>query len=280
MPFQNPDFTRSITIPTGATTGGRIVIGSNIPPELVAFGNIAGITFTSVILYYFTTTNYYWQGVGSILPNTPIEMSGTYDTVNGVYILQYVNPTAGAITQQIGSTYSTIQQQQDVVRVDLNIDNSSTLTIDAVTGDTFPRVCAAENDFSILSSVPGTYAGAGFALMSGSPSLALVRTYTDTWLRCMINATLYSTVANTQIELGVRISSPSFATQDFAICALQVNVANSHIQMSGLRSIKPVGAPAHATCTLQPIWRRAAGAGTLTVDGNDSLSFTAEEVTP
>jgi hypothetical protein len=59
--------TTSITLPTGAVSGPRIVIGSDIPAELITYYNVGLAKITSMILWYYgtgaSTHTYHYYGV-------------------------------------------------------------------------------------------------------------------------------------------------------------------------------------------------------------------------
>jgi hypothetical protein len=109
-----PSIQTSITIPTGATTGARIVIGSDIPPELLTWAAGNGATISAVILEYWSTTDYQFIAVGQIAA-TPEVWRGFYTVANGVFILEVdaangVNPNLnwgyGANTGTLFVNYS------------------------------------------------------------------------------------------------------------------------------------------------------------------------------
>jgi hypothetical protein len=87
----------------GAAPNPRIAIGPAIPAELVAFGVANNVTFSQVVLYYTNNTDYRWEATGTFVA-VPCYFTGTYDTVNGVFIISRVlNQGAGSIDQSFGS---------------------------------------------------------------------------------------------------------------------------------------------------------------------------------
>lgn len=98
----------SFTIPTGATTGPRIVMGDDIPPELVTWANANNIVLKACQRFYWNDTDYEFKAVGSLnVPpfiTNPCTLRGTYDTTNGAYILEEIeNVGAGKIHQTLGA---------------------------------------------------------------------------------------------------------------------------------------------------------------------------------
>lgn len=98
-----PPLVTSITVPTGATTGPRIVVGTTIPAVLVTWGAANTVTFTAVMVFYWNNTDFWFVAVGTF-GGQPCRFSGTYDTTNNVYVLDRVLDTgAGAIETRLGS---------------------------------------------------------------------------------------------------------------------------------------------------------------------------------
>lgn len=87
-----PLVTTSLTIPTGATTGPRIVIGADIPAPLATIGTY---TTVAVVLWVLSSTQFHFYALGQ-LANTAAVFRGSYDTTNGVRVFEqwYVNPAA------------------------------------------------------------------------------------------------------------------------------------------------------------------------------------------
>lgn len=61
MPFKNPQ--NSLTLPDGATTGPRIVLGTDIPAALqAAYG--ASLVISAAIVEYYSTSDFYFEALG------------------------------------------------------------------------------------------------------------------------------------------------------------------------------------------------------------------------
>lgn len=101
MAFSNPQ--NSITIPEGATTGPRVVIGNDVPAVLQSWATLNNCIITAVVLKYWNTNDFKWEAVGSFV-SVPSTFTGTYDTVNGVYVIDRIlNLGAGSIQYRVGS---------------------------------------------------------------------------------------------------------------------------------------------------------------------------------
>lgn len=87
MPFKNPP--DSLTLPSDATTGPRIVLGTEIPPEIVSYD--VQRTWGAVVLWYFNDTEYYFIGTGhkenpGPTPDWDFVVKGTYTISDGITI--------------------------------------------------------------------------------------------------------------------------------------------------------------------------------------------------
>lgn len=117
---------RQLVIPAGAGPGSpAIVIGPDIPPELVTWANLFGITLDAVIIYRRTSTSYVWEGVGSFGGNTT-RFRGTYDLANGVILTQRtIIGGAGIVTETFGAGFNPLA-------LTVNFINPTDITYDGV----------------------------------------------------------------------------------------------------------------------------------------------------
>lgn len=125
-----------------------------------------------------------------------------------------------------------------------------------------------------LPTGSGTTTSASYADVPGSPSDTLIKRYSATRIWMHMHFTCFSTAISTFVEIGVQFSDAS-GTADGAIANLVINPANTHLQVSGTAIFPWSG---KGNVTVKPRWRRSAGGGTLTTDGNDRISFAAVEV--
>jgi len=104
MAFQNPIAT--LTIPNGATTGPRIVIGNDIPADLTAWAaGIGGVTINNIFLFYLNNTDYYFMGLGTFTA-LPCFFEGVSSAARGPYVTHRVldlRGSGGAVEERLGS---------------------------------------------------------------------------------------------------------------------------------------------------------------------------------
>jgi hypothetical protein len=118
------------------STAPRVSIGPAIPSVLSGWN--VNVIFNEVFLWYFNSTDFYWQAIGTFF-GTKCYMEGTYDTVNGPYMLTRVlQPSgAGSIESRLGSyllnTFaSVLKTQQQTVMIGDGSNINDTLLINAV----------------------------------------------------------------------------------------------------------------------------------------------------
>lgn len=86
----------------------------------------------------------------------------------------------------------------------------------------------------------------------------------------------YSTGAgNTKPQFGVDFISAAGPVYRFDILAMLINPVSTHTPMSAVAKLPGIPAGEY---TVQAIWLRVSGAGTLTVDADDWVSLMASEV--
>lgn len=120
------------------------------------------------------------------------------------------------------------------------------------------------------ASAAGTTTSATFVDMPGPPAVTITKAYSDTRLLIALHATSFSTVLGTVARFGV-----SIAGTDSDIAGLTHNLASTHLQVSGAGVFAAAGA---GTVTVTGRWRRVSGTGVLTMDANDWVSITVQEV--
>jgi hypothetical protein len=115
-----------------ASPSPRVAINPNIPAVLSGWS--VNVTFNVVILWYFNSTDFYWQGIGTFF-GTKSYMEGTYDTTNGPYMINRVlQPGASSIEERVGSYFLNAftqvwktQQTQVLIGDGSNIGDSLTV---------------------------------------------------------------------------------------------------------------------------------------------------------
>lgn len=143
--------------------------------------------------------------------------------------------------------------------------------ITGVDADSFnPLLFDSKNTNTALSNATTT--SASYTDLPGSPQVTLVKNYVNTRIRIDMNVTVSSSLANTNARFAAQLGG----TTDVDVAQILVNPANTHLQAAG--TLITTWAAAGAV-TIIGRWRRVAGGGTLTLDGNDWFSLTAAEIT-
>jgi hypothetical protein len=98
----------SLTLPPFAAPGDpAIVLGPDIPPELVAWGSTRGVVFFAVQIFRFDATRYRFQAIGTFAGQVTY-FEGTFDPNNLVYITSRTLLPGGtgvnSVVQRIGSS--------------------------------------------------------------------------------------------------------------------------------------------------------------------------------
>ena len=116
----------------------------------------------------------------------------------------------------------------------------------------------------------GTTSSVAYANLPGSPTVTLVKAYSDTRIRVDLHATCTSTLANTSVRFAVLINAV-----DVDIAQLVINPASTHLQISGtlITTLAAAG-----SIPVVGRWRRVAGGGVVTTGTDDWFSMTVQEV--
>jgi hypothetical protein len=117
--------------------------------------------------------------------------------------------------------------------------------------------------------------GAGFGELD-TARMTWVKRLDTTRVRIDLSVSSFSTAVTTAVEFGVQLlDSTSTSVAIIVGPNLFFNIANTHLATSsfGVASGIPAG-----TYTVLPVWRRVSGAGTVTTDANDWLSYAVSEV--
>lgn len=117
----------------------------------------------------------------------------------------------------------------------------------------------------------GTTVSAFYANMPGSPTVTLDKGSASTSIRVDLHASLFSTLANTEVRLAVNING----TTDGDTVNFFINAANTHVQLASV-AIFPFASVGSIPIIAR--WRRVSGGGTLTTNANDWISLAATEV--
>lgn len=181
----------------------------------------------------------------------------------------------------------------------LRIDNRGALSPSGVLGSYIPAVgdpvVVLRQDATLVtlgSSVSGVDATNTINGFNGAPSgdttasaaytnldavsFAFTKRLESTAVRLDYAVSCYSTGAgNTKPQFGVDFISAAGTVYRFDVLAMLINPVSTHMPMSAM--VKLPGIPA-GQYTVQAIWLRVSGAGTLTVDAEDWVSLMASEV--
>lgn len=244
----------SLTLPAGGGVANpRIVLGPQIPPELLAFGLVKGVTFYVGEVYYLDATTYMWVFLTDFLGLKNL-MQGTYDPVNGVYVTDRRLITGAGIETRIGS----------------NALNSATMTfefqqanVQMGTGGALyvgGRISATNKTYSAASAA-GSRNSNVFADTPGSPSVTILKlgNSTDTDLIYQYTQTCFSPAIGGDVEFG---ANPGSGTVTGG--RLVFNIANTHLQSAGMGRLTGLAA---GSKTVNLRWR--AVAGTVQMDVSD-----------
>lgn len=129
---------QSLILPPGAGPGDtKIVIGPDIPPELIIWGAAQApiVTFQALVIYYRDATTYTFEGIGTF-SSLPCYFFGTYDSVNTVYIWQRLIYQGGggptSLEWRVGSdalnTFAAVYNfQQLTINFDLSVGGDFTV---------------------------------------------------------------------------------------------------------------------------------------------------------
>jgi hypothetical protein len=137
---------RDITLPFPPTPGQPyIFIGPDVPTELATFN--VNLTVNAVILFYYNTTDYFFQAIGTFYGDK-IYFEGTFDDVNGVYIVRRIfQPDTGIIKERVGSylldpfqMQYTFQQTKVAIGDGSNIDDEFIVNCRSVQGDIYYNI--------------------------------------------------------------------------------------------------------------------------------------------
>jgi hypothetical protein len=274
MPFTNPTPpAQSITIPTGATTGPRIVIGNTVPPELTAWAILHGFTINSVILEYYDTTSYKWEAVGTIFGNNTV-FTGTYDTTNGVIFYNEYSTVTGFANQFIfgGSGVNALTDVLIAAGTTLNLEDGNNSYIN-LRGSSLIGPAIVTSSIETFNGATGanTTSSASFVNM-GSVAVSVKKLYAATRIKIDFEASMFLSIAGTALDYGIL-----FNGTDTVIA--HSGFTTTERAMFGGTLLLGAGLAA-GTYVIQARWRRTAGTGVLTQNFDDWATLTASEVTP
>lgn len=164
-------------------------------------------------------------------------------------------------TYAVGQTVALIRQDQSwlvmgpIAAGDLSPVTGPVSFAGAIGGDS-----TASASFSELGSVRSTF----------------IKRFEGTKLRFDLSVSCFTTAVNTAVEFGLQaLVSTSGAGLVATGPAMLINTANEHTMMSSFAFLSGVSA---GPFEVRPLWRRTAGAGTLTTDANDWVSYAVQEV--
>lgn len=129
-----------------------------------------------------------------------------------------------------------------------------------------------------FSNPPGadSTAVAGYTNFGVGTDLTWTKRIAGTKLRIDFTSSCYTTAVNTAVQFGMDVFNSDNAYQ-FTMCRMLINTANEHTTISG-GTLTAGSAVAPGTYTIQPLWLRFSGAGTLTSGTDDWLAYFVSEV--
>ncbi len=141
----------------------------------------------------------------------------------------------------------------------------------------------ATSDLDVITG-PVSFAGATGGDSTASASFSelgnaqqtFVKRFQNTRLRVDFAASCFTTAVNTAVEFGLQLLINSSGGGLVSTGpAMLINNANEHLMMTNFSFLSGVSA---GTYSIRPLWRRTSGAGTLTTDANDWLTYAVQEV--
>lgn len=268
MGFANP--VNNLTVPTGATTGPRIVFGPDLPAPLASGTPV----WRAAQVMYLDDTQFEFEAVG-MLGVVPIWAKGTYDTVNGILFERSIRLTAIPV-YTIGSNTLRLDEQFDNVSVFFGRQLNSRIMVGDTAANAVPLVPEyGAGNWNLAANV-GNTASTVYADVPGSPTVFLTKTYLETGLRFDVHATCFNLTAFSQVRFGVRVQGQAGYDQTFDVCHFPFGNTGIQFQASGTRMAGTGLIPAGAvSCTMR--WRNVAGVGTINQNANDWNSFSVRE---
>lgn len=184
-----------------------------------------------------------------------------------------------------GPTYDALNASSIQLRTGGGVSSSSVISLstdvlflDAPTGvhigssSLDPLVTGARGDEAGNWFGPGsanTTTSSSFAAIPNGVVTGLYRPEPFSRLRVSMSMTATSSATATDCEFGLRIASDTaeFTTLDIGIGTIAFDATGVHVCATGHRQIADAdisGGPFFGDITITPIWRRSAGAGTVT----------------
>lgn len=126
---------QELVIPAGAQPGSpRIVMGPNIPPEMVTWANANSVVFYAHTRYEADATHYTFEAMG-LFAGQIAKFEGSYDPTNTVYITSRTLLTAPpggnpSVTTRIGSSaLNTFQYEYDFQQTSVFFNPDASLAL-------------------------------------------------------------------------------------------------------------------------------------------------------
>ena len=204
------------------------------------------------------------EAVGDVLPSDNEMILATVLSVNP---LRIDNRGAATPCGTLGSYIPAVGDPVVVLRQDATL---------VALGSSVPGVDAtnAVNGFNGVPTADTTTLAAYTNL--DNVSFPFTKRLDSSAVRLDCAVSCYSAGAgNTAAQFGVDFVSTSGAVYRFDVFAMLINPVSQHTPMSAFAKLPGIPAGEY---TVQAIWLRASGAGTLTVDSNDWISLMASEV--
>lgn len=276
---------RTLTLPQDAgSTTPRVVIGPDVPAELVAFygpgtssgGIVAAIVGYTVDPSFPSIVQYTYEGwINDVQPKRVFGFvydGDVYEHVRdrlaggGWTETVYGHDSGGSLNPNLVQQDVSFQGQSGAVRI--NCGDGLLIATDMVGVSEDAVNAAAATDSTTSASYVSWAGGAGVA------SFTFIKRFNATRVRIDLSKTMDSSAAATTLQLGARID-----TTDYDVTTpIQESAAAVRHCWSAHRYVSGIAA---GTYTVTGRWKRTAGAGTLrTFAGGDHNSIAVRECCP
>lgn len=127
-----------------------------------------------------------------------------------------------------------------------------------------------------FSNTPGadTTAGAAYSNLGVATVTTFTKRVAGSKLRIDFSCSCFTTAVTTSVQFGMDVFNSSNAYQP-TMARMLINTANEHTMVVGGTLLTGV---APGTYSVQPLWLRFSGAGTLTTNADDWMTYFVSEV--
>jgi hypothetical protein len=240
---------RELVVPAGSpATSPSIILSGDVPSELTTYYATELASVVGYQAWRFSNTKYHYA-------------ANVFNVANSFFCFGWVN--AGVVREVYRSS---ITAAGTAALLFSNREPTSKIIVGPDT------VTAANHDSRALNTA-GTTTSGTFVAMPGTPTFQVDKQYDsgETELLVRWHHGLSSTATATEGRLGVRINGGTTTE----IIRWTFDVANVALPLSGERKITGIAA---GIITLELMWSRTSGGGTLTSVASSAFSVVAQEV--